>query len=85
MEVEFIKDIGVYDKMYVTWKYEDEAFDVQYQIHVVDTKLISINDGTLSLEGEFDNHTRIAFIDKETLLKEVAEFKLFGMKLDNNL
>ena len=31
---------------------------------------------------EFDKNTNIAFIDRETLLKEVAEFKLFGLTLD---
>ena len=82
MKVNVIKEIGVYDKLFVKWKYNDEEFEVQYEIHVMDTEVIQIKHGKLGLKGEFDKNTNISFIDKETLLSEVAEFKSFGLTLD---
>ena len=82
MKVKVIDEIGIYDKLFVKWKYNEEEFDVQYEIHVMDTEVLKIGHGKLGLKGEFDKNTNIAFIDRETLLKEVAEFKLFGLTLD---
>ncbi len=81
VEVEIIKEIGVYDKFYRTWQYNDEKFDIQYEIHVFDTKLKKKLHGKLGLPGEFDKEIKIAKIDKETLLSQVTEFCKFGMKI----
>ena len=40
--------------------------------------------GKFGLDGEFDKGFRIARIDKETLINNVAEFKKFGIKLDDD-
>ena len=82
VEVEIIKELGVYDKLYVPWKLGNEEFKVQYEIHVFDTRLIKHVDGKLGLDGEFNDNTKIALIDKETLLSEVVEFKSFKINLE---
>ena len=79
---EIIKELGVYDKLYVPWKLGNEEFKVQYEIHVFDTRLIKHVDGKLGLDGEFNDNTKIALIDKETLLSEVVEFKSFKINLE---
>ena len=83
MKVEVLGEIGVYDKLFVPWKYENEEFEVQYEIHVIDTKVLKQRNGKLGLKGEFDKGVNIALIDEETLLKEVTEFSIFKMNLDN--
>ena len=81
-EVEVIKELGVYDKMYREWEYNGEKFSIQYEIHVFDTKLKKRKRGKLGLKGEFDKHTEIVKIDKETLVSSVPEFRDFGIKID---
>ena len=39
VEVDIIKELGVYDKLFKTWRLDDESFDIRYEIHVFDTKL----------------------------------------------
>ena len=80
-EVDIIKELGVYDKMFVKYCLDENEFEVQYEIHVFETKLVNMIDGKLGLEGEFSNNYEIAKINKETLLKEIAEFSQFGIKL----
>lgn len=82
VEVEIIKELGVYNDFYHTWELDGEKFDIRYEIHVFDTRLIRSESGNFGLEGEFDNSIKIARIDKETLLSKVAEFCDFGIKLD---
>lgn len=81
-EVEIIKELGVYDKLFVPWKLDNEEFKVQYEIHVFDTKLIKRIDGHMGLDGEFKKDTKIALIDKDTLLKKVVEFCDFKISLE---
>ena len=81
-EVEIIKELGVYDKFYHPWTLDGETFNVQYEIHVFDTKLIKQHKGKFGLKGEFDNKVKIARIDKETLANNVVEFRDFGIKID---
>ena len=82
VEVDIIKELGVYDKLYKTWKLDDFSFDIQYEIHVFDTKLKRRLKGRFGLDGEFDNKVKIAKIDKKTLIENVAEFKDYGIKID---
>lgn len=82
VEVEIIKELGVYDKFYATWRLDGEEFDVQYEIHVFDTKLKKKLDGNFGLAGEFDKRFNIVEVDKETLVSNVAEFRDFGIKID---
>ena len=81
-EVEIIKELGVYDKFYHPWTLDGETFNVQYEIHVFDTKLKSKFKGDFGLKGEFDKNIKIAKIDKETLINNVSEFRDFGIKID---
>lgn len=82
VEVEIIKELGVYDKLYRTWRLDGESFDIQYEIHVFDTKLKKRLKGNFGLDGEFDDNFKIAEIDRETLISTVKEFKDFGIKID---
>ena len=82
VEVEVIKELGVYDKLYKTWTLDGESFDIQYEIHVFDTKLKKQCDGDFGLDGEFDKKTKIARIDKQTLISKVPEFNSFNIKID---
>lgn len=85
VEVEVIKELGVYDKLYKTWHLDGESFDIQYEIHVFDTKLKKKLGGKFGLEGEFDKSVKIVAIDKETLISKIKEFKDYGIKLDCSL
>ena len=80
-EVDIVKELGVYDKMFVKFHLDENEFEVQYEIHVFETKLINMIDGKLGLEGEFSKNYEIARINEEMLLKEIAEFSQFGIKL----
>ena len=82
VRVKIVKELGVYDKMYREWELDGERFSIQYEIHVFDTVLIKRKKGKLGLKGEFSGITRIAEIDKETLLSSVAEFRDFGIRID---
>lgn len=82
IEVEVIGELGIYDKLIVPWKYEGQTYNIQYEIHVMDTRLIKRNDGNLGLEGEFNQNVKMAVIDKTTLLENVVEFNSFGINLD---
>lgn len=82
VEVDVVKELGVYDKLYKTWHLEDESFDIRYEIHVFDTKLKKQHDGKFGLDGEFNGKFKIALVDKQTLLSNVKEFRDFGIKLD---
>ena len=82
VEVDVIKELGVYDKLYKTWRLDDESFDIQYEIHVFDTKLKKKLEGKFGLDGEFDKNVKIAWIDKETLISTIPEFRDFGIKID---
>lgn len=82
VEVEIIKKLGVYDKLYVPWKLDGEEFKVQYEIHVFDTKVIRKVDGEFGLEGEFNKEMQIDKIDKETLVNNIAEFNSFKIKIE---
>lgn len=84
MKIEVLGELGVYDKLYVPWTYNDVTYNVQYEIHVLDTKVLKIKKGRLGLKGEFDKNTNIARIDEKTLLNNVVEFNSFGIKLNNN-
>ena len=82
VEVEIIKELGVYDKLYKTWRLDGEEFDVRYEIHVFDTKLKKKFGGDFGLSGEFDKRFNIVEVDKETLISKVKEFRDFGIKID---
>ena len=82
VEVEIIKELGVYDKLYKTWKLDGESFDIRYEIHVFDTKLKKRLDGKFGLDGEFKEGDKIVEIDKKTLLENIREFKEFGIKFE---
>ena len=84
MKIEVLGELGVYDKLYVPWTYNGVTYNVQYEIHVLDTKVLKIKKGRLGLKGEFDKNTNIARIDEKTLLNNVVEFNSFGIKLNNN-
>ena len=77
VKVEVIKELGVYDKLYVTWEYEGEKFDIQYEIHVFETKFVKNIKHRFGLKGEFDSKIKISKIDKQTMLENVDEFKIF--------
>lgn len=82
VEVDIIKEIGVYDKLYKTWELDGERFDIQYEMHIFDTKLKKKLDGKFGLDGEFDKGFKIKEIDKSTLISNVAEFRDFGIKIE---
>ena len=82
VEVDVVKELGVYDKLYKTWHLDDESFDIRYEIHVFDTKLKRKLDGNFGLDGEFGKNFKIVEIDKQTLLSNVKEFRDFGIKLE---
>ena len=86
IEVDVIKELGVYDKFYHPWELDGETFYIQYEIHVFDTKIKDeqrTKACVTGLDGEFNNDAiKIARIDKMTLLSEVTEFKDFGIKID---
>ena len=82
VEVEIIRELGVYDKLYKTWRLDDYSFDIRYEIHVFDTKLKKKLNGKFGLDGEFNSKMKITEIDRETLLKNVSEFRDFGIKID---
>ena len=82
VEVEITKELGVYDKMYRQWELDGEKFLIKYEIHVFDTTLKKKMKGKLGLKGEFNHDTKVAKIDRDTLLASVAEFKDFGIKID---
>ncbi len=86
IEVDVIKELGVYDKFYHPWELDGEIYNIQYEIHVFDTKIKNEQNTDMhvvGLQGEFDNDTvKIARIDKKTLLSEVTEFKDFGINID---
>ncbi|MBR3891824.1 MAG: NUDIX hydrolase [Bacilli bacterium] len=84
MKIEVLGELGVYDNLYVPWTYNGVTYNVQYEIHVLDTKVLKIKKGRLGLKGEFDKNTNIARIDEKTLLNNVVEFNSFGIKLNNN-
>ena len=84
IEVEIIRELGVYDKMVKTWRLDDEAYDIPYEIHVFETKLKKrLKSKTVGVEGEYENNKApTALVDKKTLLTKVAEFTKMGFKLD---
>ncbi len=83
VEVDVVREIGVYNDLYKTWRLDGEEFNVKYEIHVFDTKLKRQLGGDFGLAGEFaDKNMSIARIDKQTMLDTVAEFKQFGMTLE---
>ena len=82
VKVKIIKELGVYDKMYREWELDGEKFNIQYEIHVFDTVLVKKKRGKIGLKGEFSGKTKVAEIDKETLLSSVAEFRDFGIRID---
>ena len=84
MKIEVLGELGVYDNLSVPWTYNGVTYNVQYEIHVLDTKVLKIKKGRLGLKGEFDKNTNIARIDEKTLLNNVVEFNSFGIKLNNN-
>ncbi len=81
VEVEIIRELGVYDKLVKTWRLDDEVYNIPYEIHVFDTKIVKRLNGHLGLDGEFDKNTKTALIDEKTLLSKVAEFTEMGMEL----
>ena len=83
VEVDVIKELGVYNDMIRTWKLDDFSFDIRYEIHVFDTRLKKTFNGEFGLDGEFNRKTTsVAKIDKQTLIENVPEFKDFGIKID---
>ena len=81
VEVEIIRELGVYDKLVKTWRLDDKAYDIPYEIHVFDTKLVKRLNKQLGLEGEFDSQNTAVLIDEQTMLSTVAEFTEMGMQL----
>ena len=80
VEVDIVREIGVYNDLYKTWRLDGEEFDVRYEIHVFDTKLKRQLSGDFGIEGEFaNNNMSITKIDKQTMLNTIAEFNQFGM------
>ena len=81
--VEFVKELDVIHYVH-TWRYEGKEFDVDYDAHIVLVKFLSFaKKRKLGLDGEFDNkNVEIVEISKEEMLKNVAEFVDFGVKLD---
>ena len=80
VEVDIVREIGVYNDLYKTWRLDGEEFDVRYEIHVFDTKLKRQLGGDFGIEGEFaNNNMSITKIDKQTMLNTIAEFNQFGM------
>lgn len=80
VEVDIVREIGVYNDLYKTWRLDGEEFDVRYEIHVFDTKLKRQLGGDFGIDGEFaNNNMSITKIDKQTMLNTIAEFNQFGM------
>ena len=81
--VQFEKELGVIHYVH-TWRFEGKEFDVNYEAHIVLVKFLSYAPKkNLGLEGEFDGkNVEIVEISKEEMLKNVAEFVDFGVKLD---
>ena len=42
MKIEVLGELGVYDNLYVPWTYNGVTYNVQYEIHVLDTKVLKI-------------------------------------------
>ena len=83
VEVEVVREIGVYNDLYKTWRLDGEEFDVKYEIHVFDTRLKRQLGGDFGLEGEFSNkNMSVVRIDKQTMLDTVDEFNKFGMTFE---
>lgn len=82
VKVEIIRALGVYDKMVKTWRLDNETYDIPYEIHVFDTKIVKHVNKKNGLEGEFEaKGIKTALIDKKTMLSKVAEFTKMGFKL----
>ena len=82
VEVEIIKELGVYDQLYREWHLGDEKFSIRYEVHVFDVRLKRKGEGQIGLAGEFEDGIEIAKIDRETLLSSIVEFRDFGIKID---
>ena len=82
VQVEIIKELGVYDKMVATWRLDDKTYDIPYEMHVFDTKIVKHLNSNMGLDGEFESRNfNAALIDKKTLLSNVAQFTKMGFKL----
>lgn len=82
VEVEIIKELGCFNNMYKTWELDGKKFDVQYQVHVFDTRLKKKLKGKFGLDGEFSKNINIVEVDKKTLIDNVSEFRDHGIKID---
>lgn len=83
INIKIIKTLGVI-KYIRTWHYEGKEFDIEYEAEIFLTEFVSYGDNkNFGIDGEFsDKKISIAEISKKELLKEVAEFKDFHLKLD---
>lgn len=82
MNVEFIKTLGViYDKS--KWEYKGKDFLVDDEMTIVYVKFDSYgNNNSLGIDGEFNSQDIVREISKEEMIKNVAEFVKYGIKLD---
>ena len=81
--VKFEKELGVIHYVH-TWRYQGKEFDVNYDAHIVLVKFLSFAEKRkMGLDGEFDDkQVEIVEVSKDEMLKNVAEFASFGVKLD---
>ena len=83
VHVEFVRELDTIHYVH-TWRYQGKEFDVGYEAHIVLVKFLSYDEKRkMGLDGEFDGkNVEIAEISKDEMLKNVAEFVDFGVKLD---
>lgn len=79
--VEYVKTLGfIHDKS--KWKMGDEEFWVDDEMEIVYTKFVRFGENkTLGVEGEFTSQDIVTEISKDEMLKTVAEFVKYGVKL----
>ena len=64
------------------WKMGDEEFWVDDEMEIVYTKFVRFGENTtLDVEGEFTSQDIVTEISKDEMLKTVAEFVKYGVKL----
>ena len=82
VKVEIVKSLGNI-KYETTWEYEGKKFKVEFKAEILYTRFVSYGKNKkFGLNGEFGTNVKgIAEITKEEMLKTVAEFTEFGVKI----
>ncbi len=82
IDIEVERSLGTISYSTV-WKYEEKPFEVKFEAEIYLSKYVSKINDNFGLEGEFGKGiSGVALITKEEMLKTVAEFVSFNVKLD---